>query len=76
MRTKPTIHPDFAMEARVKMKENFGLENLSGRTGTIIGMGSDHIFNIYIVLLDGPPHQRDDQAMRAVAMPGQCLEEV
>ncbi|WNM70124.1 hypothetical protein [Myxococcus phage Mx1] len=72
-RLTPTIHRDVKINERVR----FELEPGQFLTGTVVGVSWVHIFHVYIILLDEPFKVYDDQdPWKAVAIPGQLLEEI
>ncbi len=73
MALRPTFHDPIPMESKVKFHEDAGLGSIGGRTGTVIGIASEYLYCIYVVLLDGPPYERDGEKMRAICMTGTLL---
>lgn len=51
--TMKQFKKEFALNQRVMMSDYMGAE-LNGAIGTILGKSFDHIFDMYIVLLDKP----------------------
>jgi len=64
----PMTYKPIPMESKVKFREDMSLGLLSGRTGTVIGITEDYVCPVYIVLLDGPPHNREGKLVRAVSI--------
>jgi hypothetical protein len=73
MKDNPNLHPAIKMETSVLFK-NTG-SALDGKTGVVAGISFSHIVSAYIVILDEPYYDPDnDIYVRAISMVGSCLE--
>ena len=64
----PKMHKEFMLNERVTYKIH--RESDEKFVGTIVGVSSIHVINIYIVLLDEPLTLPGYEGWRAIAIPG------